>query len=149
MPTTDEEKQIFLLAVVNAKEKRSTGYHDAFVHACQHFFPPYDHAVPAQRKAHREHYRRVREEWQTPFSFDRLFPVEKELDADYGFKVACLRHQLRVLWVEQSEADSRQDLILSQVATSIWKIEHRKRLEEWRKYQIEALRWLDDRKRLS
>ncbi len=139
---TDEEKQKFLLEVVNAKERWSTRDHDAFVKEYREWFPAYD---PSQLEAHMKHYAKVRAAWLTPL---REIPVERE-DGDFGLKVVILRHQLRVLWVVQSEDSKRkQDLMLSQVAVAINGM-GRQGTEGWRSLQIEALRWLDNRNHLS
>lgn len=137
---TDEEKMQFLLDVANARDRGNPAERSVFLSRYREWFPSYN---DTQLAKHQAHYAKVRAAWcaQT-----REFPIE-EPDREFGFSVAILRHQLRVLWIEQSsDSKQRQDLTLSQIATAIAGMDRQPK-EAWRSLQIDALRWLE--KRLS
>jgi hypothetical protein len=131
---SDEQKKQFLLDVVNARDRGNPIERETFAEKYRDWFPKYD---TAQLAKHEVHYEKVRKDW----CVQTRLPIEPP-NTEFGLKVAILRHQLRVLWIEQSETYRKQDLTLSHIATTIAGMERQPK-EKWRTLQIDALRWLE------
>jgi hypothetical protein len=82
----------FLLAVVNADDRKDGWRREEFRRYYRRFFPLNDSSTFEWQK---EHYEETRRRWKTKLG---ELPVDSH-DSEFGYHVAILRHRLRVVWM--------------------------------------------------